>query len=177
MKCAKGGHAAYGEAIEIYDRRPNGSYSIGATFFMAYHRVGITSKDFIDSLKNANEIAANSTKMMRENMRQRTNNTEEIESLEVIPYSLPYVYYEQYLTIWHDAATNLSISLIVIFVVTAFLLGLDFYTAFLVASVIGMIVIDMFGALYLFHIELNAVSLVNLVMVYYNHYFVTLIVT
>lgn len=165
MKCAKGGHAAYGESIEIYDRKPDGSYSIGSTFFMAYHRVGITSKDFIDSLTHANEISANITKMMRDNMRLRTNNTEEIQALEVIPYSLPYVYYEQYLTIWRDAAFNLSISLLAIFVVSSILLGLDVYTSFIVSLIIGMIVVNMFGALYLFDIELNAVSLVNLVMV------------
>lgn len=169
MKCAKGGHAAYGEAIEIYDRRADGSYSIGASFFMAYHRVGITSKDFIDSLKNADIIAANATRMMRENMRKRSNDTAAIDALEVIPYSLPYVFYEQYLTIWKDAAFNLSVSLLVIFVVSTILLGLDFYTSLLVVVVIGMIVVDMFGALYLFDIELNAVSLVNLVMVRVAH--------
>lgn len=165
MKCAKGGHAAYGEAVEIYDRRSDGTYSIGATYFMAYHRVGITSKDFIDSLRNADLIAANATRMMREQMRALTNDSTKINSVEVIPYSLPYVYYEQYLTIWRDAAFNLTISLVCIFVVTAILLGLDFYTGFLITLVIAMIVVDMFGALYLFNIELNAVSLVNLVMV------------
>ena len=44
-------------------------------------------------------------------------------------------------------------------------MGLDFYTALIICTNIAMIIIDMFGAMYLFNIELNAVSLVNLVMV------------
>jgi Niemann-Pick C1 protein len=170
LKCAKGGHAAYGEAVEILpsnnDTNSSGDgYSIGASFFMAYHKVGVKSADFIDSLKHANLISANITKMMRDKVSAYSNDTALINSIEVIPYSLPYVYYEQYLTIWHDAAFNLSISLAAIFIVSAILLGLDFYTSFLISMTIGMIIVNMFGALYLFHIELNAVSLVNLVMV------------
>lgn len=164
IKCAKGGHAAYGEAIEMLNGT-DGSYSIGATFFMGYHKVGVTSKDFIDSLKNSLDISANITQSMRDKMRTKTNDTNLIDSIEVVPYSLPYVFYEQYLTIWHDAAFNLTISLLAIFIVSTILLGLDFYSSFLISLTIAMIVVNMFGALYLFKIELNAVSLVNLVMV------------
>ena len=83
----------------------------------------------------------------------------------IIHFSISYVFYEQYLTIWKDASFNLGISLLAIFLVTAFLLGLNFYMAFIVSGTIAMIVVNMFGAMYLFNIELNAVSLVNLVMV------------
>lgn len=47
-------------------------------------------------------------------------------------------------------------------------MGLDFYTAIIICTTIAMIIINMFGAMYLFNIELNAVSLVNLVMVILN---------
>jgi Niemann-Pick C1 protein len=43
-------------------------------------------------------------------------------------------------------------------------MGLDFYTGFIVTLTIAMIIINMFGAMKLLNIELNAVSLVNLVM-------------
>ena len=46
-----------------------------------------------------------------------------------------------------------------------FLLGFDFISAFLVVMTISMITLDMFGVMYLWSIPLNAVSLVNLVMV------------
>ena len=75
------------------------------------------------------------------------------------------MFYEQYLTIWEDAARNLCVSLLAVFVVTIILMGLDIYTAVIVCTTITMIIIDMFGAMYLLNIELNAVSLVNLVMV------------
>jgi Niemann-Pick C1 protein len=84
-KCAKGGHAAYGEAVEILNK-PDGSYSIGASFFMAYHKVGLTSADFIQSLKKSNEIALNITNTMKLRARSFTNDTHYIENLEVFPY-------------------------------------------------------------------------------------------
>jgi len=83
LKCAKGGHAAYGEALEILDQN---EFNIGATFFMAYHSVGITSTDFIESLRHANEISANITNMMRIYAKKYTNNTDYINSIEVFPY-------------------------------------------------------------------------------------------
>ena len=75
------------------------------------------------------------------------------------------MFYEQYLTIWRDTAFNLGVSLAGVFFVSAILLGWDFYTAFLICITISMIIINMFGAMNLFNIELNAISLVNLVIV------------
>jgi len=60
---------------------------------MAYHTISRTSSDFIQCLKHANHIAADISK-----------NT----SAEVFPYSVFYVYYEQYLTIIHDTIFNLG---------------------------------------------------------------------
>jgi Niemann-Pick C1 protein len=164
MKCAKGGHAAYAEGVELINN-DDGTYQVGATFFMGYHKVGITSTDFIDSLRHANDIALNITNMLKDNARKITNNSEILDKIEVFPYSVSYVFYEQYLTIWKDGAINLSVSLLAIFLVTGILLGLDFYSATIVCVVIAMIIVNMFGAMHLLDIELNAVSLVNIVMV------------
>jgi Niemann-Pick C1 protein len=165
MKCTKGGHAAYGEALEILNSTlSNNDYKIGATFFMAFSKVGVSSTDFIESLRHANEISANITTMMKQYARNLTNNTDQIDSIQVFTYSISYPFYEQYLTIWQDGLVNLSISLFAIFIVCAILLGLDFYTGFIVTGTIFMIVVNMFGAMFLMHIEFNAVSLVNLVI-------------
>lgn len=165
IKCAKGGHAAYGQSLEIIEsNKSSAGYEIGATYFMAYHSVGLTSTDFIESLRHANEISANITKMMKERASTWSDNKEFIDNIEVFPYSVSYVFYEQYLTIWKDTIRNLCISLGTIFVVTFILLGLDFYTSFIVCFTIAMIVVNMFGAMYLLNIDLNAISLVNLVM-------------
>lgn len=79
--------------------------------------------------------------------------------------SVFYVFYEQYLTIAYDTALNLSVSLASIFVVTTVLLGFELWAAVTVSITIGMILVNMFGVMWLWGISLNAVSLVNLVMV------------
>lgn len=80
-------------------------------------------------------------------------------------YSVFYVFYEQYLTIVHDAIFNLCISLGSIFLVTTVLLGFEVWAAVVVSITIAMIIVNMFGVMWLWGISLNAVSLVNLVMV------------
>jgi Niemann-Pick C1 protein len=60
---------------------------------------------------------------------------------------------------------NLSLSFTAVFIVTCILLGFDFHTAFLILLCVFMIIIDMFGVMYLWHIELNAISVVNIIMV------------
>ena len=60
---------------------------------MAYHTVARTSSDFIECLRHANEIAAN--------ISMNTTAT-------VFPYSVFYVFYEQYLTIVDDTLFNLG---------------------------------------------------------------------
>lgn len=83
-------------------------------------------------------------------------------------YSVFYVFYEQYLTIAYDTALNLCVSLASIFVVTTVLLGFELWSAALVSVTIAMILVNMFGVMWLWNISLNAVSLVNLVMVRIN---------
>ncbi|OXB81667.1 UNVERIFIED_CONTAM: hypothetical protein H355_008916 [Colinus virginianus] len=75
-----------------------------------------------------------------------------------------YVFYEQYLTIVDDAIFNLCISLGSIFLVTAVLLGFEVWAAVVITVTIAMIIVNMFGVMWLWGISLNAVSLVNLVM-------------
>jgi len=76
-----------------------------------------------------------------------------------------YVYYEQYLTIWNAALESIGISLLAIFIVTFLLTGLDVMAATVVLATILSITLNMAGIMYWWNIELNAISLVNLVMV------------
>lgn len=85
------------------------------------------------------------------------------------------MFYEQYLTIVYDTALNLCASLAAIFVVTSVLLGFQFWSAFLVSLTIAMILVNMFGVMWLWGISLNAVSLVNLVMVSLSLFFLFLV--
>lgn len=83
----------------------------------------------------------------------------------VLLCSVFYVFYEQYLTIMNDTILNLCVSLAAIFVVTTVLLGFELWAGVLVSITIAMILVNMFGVMWLWGISLNAVSLVNLVMV------------
>lgn len=80
-------------------------------------------------------------------------------------YSVFYVFYEQYLDITTVAMLNLGLCLAAIFVVSSLLLGLDFHSAFIITITIVMILLSMLGMMNLWNIPMNAISLVNLVMV------------
>uniref|UniRef100_A0A3Q3RBY7 SSD domain-containing protein n=1 Tax=Monopterus albus TaxID=43700 RepID=A0A3Q3RBY7_MONAL len=148
-KCGKGGHAAYASAVDLY---PNNT-GVGASYFMSYHTILKESPDFINALKNARTLA---------NIVSFPNCHSQIYTF--LLYSVFYVFYEQYLTIVYDTALNLSLSLAAIFVVTAVLLGFELWLAVIVSITIAMILVNMFGVMWLWDISLNAVSLVNLVM-------------
>ena len=122
---------------------------------MAYHTVLKTSKDYYSAMEEARVIAKNISV---------TLSTPAVP-VEVFPYSIFYVFYEQYLTMWQDVLISLGISIAAIFIVTFILLGLDIHSSIVVLITIIMIVTDMFGLMYWWNISLNAVSLVNLVMV------------
>ena len=128
LKCAKGGHAAHGSSVALYpDKR-----SVETSHIMGYHSLLITSDDFIQAMKQAYILTDNIT---------RTLKTSGYD-VEVFPYSIFYVFYEQYLTIWHDAIMNLSLSTAAIFVMTFILLGFDITSAFIITLTIVMYVVE-----------------------------------
>jgi Niemann-Pick C1 protein len=147
IHCAKGGHAAYQQAIRF-----KSNTSIESSYFSTYHTPLAKDTDFIDALKRAREISKNLTLTL--------NGT-----AEVFPYSLVYVYYEQYLSVARDAAINLGLCAAAIFVVVFLLMGFSLSCAIIVTTTVAMIVVDLMGVMYLWHISFNAVSVVNLVMV------------
>ena len=93
------------------------------------------------------------------------------------------MFYEQYLTIKEDVVINLCVSLglsvtIIIsinfwclchpagvFVMSFLLMGFNIISALIVTGTVMLIIIDMIGMMAWVDISLNAVSLVNLVMV------------
>ena len=67
---------------------------------------------------------------------------------------------------------QLVLTLMAIFACTFILLAFDLFTALIVTGLIAIIIIDMVGIMFLWNIELNAISLVNLVIVsYISHTF------
>ncbi|XP_062596314.1 NPC intracellular cholesterol transporter 1-like [Saccostrea cucullata] len=151
-KCAKGGHAAYGSGVNLIKNKTD----VGATYFMTYHTIMTENEDYISGLKMARKIGDNITNTLRTMLKN--------DKITVFPYSVWYVFYEQYLSIVKDTIENLCICIGAIFVVTFLLLGFDFFSALMILITIGMIVVNILGFMYLWDITLNAVSLVNLVM-------------
>lgn len=154
-ECYKGGHALYSPAVKY--RQVNATrLRVGATFYMAFNKVLKTSDDFTNSLIEARVVAQNIT----DTLNKATNSTRH----EVFPYSLIFVFYEQFVTIWRDTLISFSISFATVFFITFFVLGGDMYSAFIILLTIFMIVVDVAGMMYFWNITLNGVSLVNLVV-------------
>ena len=127
-----------------------------ATYIMTYRNVLKTSQDFYQSLEKSRHIADKLTQTLRKNGNPNAY---------VRSYSYPDVFYEQYLTMWNDTLTSLGLSIFAIFVVMFLFLGLDFYSASVITFTIVMIIVNLMGLMYWWDISLNAVSLVNLVVV------------
>ena len=151
--CAKAGRAAYLTAMN-YISDENGTHHVQDSYFMSYHTTVVTSKDFYTALKKAREISGDIEEMLRKNDK----------SVEVFPYSVFYVFYEQYLTIWKDSLISLGLSLAAIFIVTLIITGIDIMSSAIILFTVFLILLNMGGLMWLWNISLNAVSLVNLVV-------------
>ncbi|XP_022904065.2 NPC intracellular cholesterol transporter 1 homolog 1b-like [Onthophagus taurus] len=149
--CSKAGHASYYDGINYITDENDNSYIL-QSHVMSYHTVLNTSKDYYEALRYARIIADNLTVTLNE------------PGVEIFPYSIFYVFYEQYLTIWEDTLTSLGYSFLAVIVVTFIVSGFSFFAALMVSITVFMIVVNMGGLMYVWNISLNAVSLVNLVM-------------
>ncbi|XP_053681579.1 NPC intracellular cholesterol transporter 1 homolog 1b [Sabethes cyaneus] len=151
--CSKGGRAAYLTALNfVVDS--TGHLNVHDSYFMSYHTTVITSRDFYEALQWARRITDEIQEVLDEKQ----------TGVEIFPYSVFYVYYEQYLTIWADALLSLGLSLAAVFVVTLLVTGLDIVFSLIVLLMVFLILLNMGGFMWLWNITLNAVSLVNLVM-------------
>ncbi|XP_034097515.1 NPC intracellular cholesterol transporter 1 [Drosophila albomicans] len=160
--CVKAGHAAYSTAVRY--NYNNNSLNVESSYFMAYHSILKTSSDYFLALESARKISANITQMLQHNLISDGLPMDLALQVEVFPYSVFYVFYEQYLTMWSDTLQSMGISILSIFIVTFILMGFDIHSALVVIITITMIVVNLGGLMYYWNISLNAVSLVNLVM-------------
>ncbi|KHJ43473.1 putative niemann-Pick C1 protein [Trichuris suis] len=151
ITCSKGGHAAYQKSVRL-----SAENKVISSNFVTYHSVLKNSSDYIAALINARAIAANITAAIN------YGNTD--SQVQVFPYSVFYVFYEQYLTLAWDATMQLLLSLAAIFIVSAILMGLDVWSSCIIVCVISAILFNLMGLMYWWSIAFNAVSLVNLVM-------------
>lgn len=154
-ECAKGGHAAYSSAVNYRIPKPNHT-EVKASYFMTYHTILKTSSNYYEALRAARKVSYNITRTIKANLRLSGVTESEIAKVNVFPYSVFYVFYEQYLTMWPDTIQSMGYSVLAIFIVTYVLMGFDIHSSTVVIITITMIVINLGGLMYWWRISLNA---------------------
>ncbi|GME71797.1 unnamed protein product [Ambrosiozyma monospora] len=143
--CPLGGKAPYYNSIYLNEE----DGSIQRSVFRTAHKPLRSQYDFIDAYHNSLRVV--------EEIKDKH------EGLDVFAYSPFYIFFVQYETIVKLTIGLIAFGLAFVFVVTAFLLGSIRNAAVLVLTV-SLIMIDIGGAMALWGISLNAISLVNLMI-------------
>uniref|UniRef100_A0A663END9 NPC1 like intracellular cholesterol transporter 1 n=1 Tax=Aquila chrysaetos chrysaetos TaxID=223781 RepID=A0A663END9_AQUCH len=151
LQCAKGGLGAYDTAVSM-----DANGTILASRFMAYQSPLRTSQEYTAALRAARDLAEEITTTLR-----RVPGTP--PDFRVFPYTVTYVYYEQYLTVVAEGVITLALCLVPTFVVSFLLLGMDLRSSVATLLTIAMILLDTVGAMTLWDVPYNAVALINLV--------------
>ncbi|OMO50471.1 Patched [Corchorus capsularis] len=143
--CSKGGHGAYTTSVEL-NGYENGV--IQASSFRTYHTPLNKQVDYVNSMRAAREFSSRVSDSLK---------------MEIFPYSVFYMFFEQYLDIWKTALINLAIAIGAVFIV-CLVITCSFWSSAIILLVLAMIVVDLMGVMAILGIQLNAVSVVNLVM-------------
>lgn len=154
--CAKGGVASYSTGVN-YVLDESGMADVGDSYFMGYHTPVRTSPDFYLALSSARKISKQVEKTINSELQLE-------EHVKVFPYSVFYVYYEQYLSIVWVMTSSVLQSMLLLFCVMTLLNGLDFVASLIVSLIVVMVLLEMVAVMYLWSITINAVSAVNLVV-------------
>lgn len=142
--CPLAGKTAYGTAIALNDD----GLKIETSHYRTFHTPLKNQKDFINAFAAAHRIA------------------DEISvdiGATVFPYSMFYVFFDQYAHIVGITQEVLGLGLASVLIVTALLLG-SWRTSIIVTAVVALTVVNVMGIMSVWDINLNAISLVNLVI-------------
>jgi Niemann-Pick C1 protein len=140
--CPLGGQASYGDALALDDT------GISASHFRTFFEPLKSQDDFISAFEAAHRIA------------------DEIAAstgAAVFPYSLFFVYFDQYAHIVAITQEVLGLGLAAVLAVTSVFLG-SWRTGAIVTATVALTVVNVMGCMALWGISLNALSLVNLVI-------------
>lgn len=143
--CAKGGHGAYTSSVDL-NGYENGVIRVSE--FRTYHTPVNKQGDYVNALRAAREFSSRISDSLK---------------IEIFPYSVFYIFFEQYLDIWRIALINIAIALGAIFIVCLVITS-SFWCSAIILLVLVMIVVDLMGVMAILDIQLNAVSVVNLIM-------------
>lgn len=147
-ECPLGGMAPYSHAINTSPVMSGSTDGVVASHFRTYHTPLKSQDDFINALTAAQRISTDISK--------RTGT-------KVFPYSLFYVFFDQYEHIVSTAVQVLLLALIAVLVITSVLLG-SWRTGAVITFTCALAVNAVAGVMGFWGISLNAISLVNLVI-------------
>lgn len=149
--CPLGGKAAYGSALALQkDPTTQEILDVKGFHFRSYHTLLKSQRDFIQSYRAALAVA--------DEIKRKSG----IE--DVFPYSIFYVFFEQYLELVNVTVLLLGMALLVIFITASVFLGSPRLALILITTIL-MIIVDMVGlVMYFWSISLNAVTVVNLLI-------------
>ena len=142
--CSLAGKASFGAALALSE---DGA-AVAASHFRTFHTPLKSQSDFIGSFAAARRIA--------DDLSARTG-------MSVFPYSLHYVFFDQYAHIVAITEQILGLGLGAVLLVTALMLG-SWRTGIIVTGVVALTVLSVMGIMGVWGIMLNAISLVNLVI-------------
>ncbi|EIW71618.1 niemann-Pick C1 protein [Tremella mesenterica] len=143
-ECPLGGQSAYSTSLKL----SNSNDSILSSHFRTYHTPLKSQEDYINALEASRRIS---------------NEISHQTGIKVFPYSLFYVFFDQYSHIINTAIKLLSLALIAIFIITSILLG-SWRTGGIVTFTCALATSTVVGIMGFWGISLNALSLVNLVI-------------
>ncbi|KAL2499279.1 Patched family protein [Abeliophyllum distichum] len=143
--CAKGGNGAYTNNVELQGFEDG---IIQASAFRTYHTPLNRQSDFVNSMRAARDFSSRMSDSLK---------------IEMFPYAVFYMFFEQYLNIWKTALINLAIATGAVFIV-CLVITCSFWTSAIILLVLIMVVVDIMGVMAILNIQLNAVSVVNLIM-------------
>ncbi|KAF9008709.1 multidrug efflux transporter AcrB transmembrane domain-containing protein [Cyathus striatus] len=143
-ECPLAGKSSYGTALSI-----NGdSDNVIASHFRTFHSPLKSQSDFINAFAAAHRIADKISERL---------------GVEIFPYSIFYVFFDQYAHIIAVTQEVLGLGLASVLIVTALMLG-SWRTGTIVTGVVSLTVVSVMGVMSIWSISLNAISLVNLVI-------------
>ncbi|XP_057966308.1 uncharacterized protein LOC131156550 [Malania oleifera] len=143
--CAKGGHGAYTGSVDL-DGYESGI--IQASEFRTYHTPLNKQGDYVNSMRAAREFSSRVSDSLK---------------IQIFPYSVFYIFFEQYLDIWRTALINIALALGAVFIVCLVITS-SLWSSIIILFVVAMIVVDLMGVMAILDVQLNAVSVVNLIM-------------
>ncbi|SPO44003.1 related to NCR1 - transmembrane glycoprotein, involved in sphingolipid metabolism [Moesziomyces antarcticus] len=144
--CPLGGQAAYSSALSIAKDPVNGNESVRASHFRTYFSPLRSQSDFINALEQSQRIS--------EDISSRTG-------YRVFPYSLFFIFFEQYTYLLSMAVQVLGSAAVAIFAINTVLLG-SWRTGAVVTLSVASTVLLVAGVMGFWGIQFNALTLVNL---------------